>query len=138
MTTLVRYNTPSLFDRMVAREMNRFFNRPATPARYRGQATPAVTVSEDETAYHLAVAMPGVKKEDFTLNVHENTLTLAYKPADEAARHPFRYDAFERTFRLPKNVSADDIKAAYTDGILTVDLPKMELKKAEPKAIAIA
>ena len=52
--------------------------------------------------------------------------------------HEFATNNFERSFRLPKNVNADQIQATYTDGILKLDLPKVEVKAVEPKEIAIA
>ncbi|QIP16196.1 Hsp20/alpha crystallin family protein [Spirosoma aureum] len=140
MATLVRYNRiPTFF--------NPFYGRPVID-RYHNTSpnVPAVNVKEVETAFQLELAAPGLKKEDLKINVENNTLTIAYKPeakADETGpkftRHEFGFNAFERSFRLPKTVNADEIKASYTDGILTVELPKIEVKEEKVvKEIAIA
>ncbi len=140
MATLVRYNRTPLF-------FNPFANRPVV-ARYAKTIAnvPAVNVKETEAAYQLEVAAPGLQKDALTVNVEGNTLTIAYKPEASAegtekqyTRHEFGINAFERAFRLPKTVNADQITAAYTNGILTVELPKVEVKEEKlVKEIAIA
>lgn len=142
MATLVRYNpffNPFYGSRVYGRPViNRYVN--ANPN------VPAVNVKETEAAFHLDVAAPGLKKEDLKINVNGNTLTIAYKSEVKAeettekfTRHEFGVNAFERSFRLPKNVNADAIKAAYTDGILTVELPKVVVKEETlVKEIAVA
>ncbi len=140
MATLVRYHRNPLF-------INPFASRPVI-ARY-AKATanvPAVNVKETETAYQLAVAAPGLKKDVLTVNVENNTLTIAYKPeapaegtADQYTRHEFGTDAFERSFRLPKSVNTDAIQATYTDGILAIELPKLVVNEEKVvKEITIA
>ena len=143
MATLVRYN-PSLFNQMVAREFNRYFT-PSTATNKVNGFVPAVNVKEDETAYHIEVAAPGLKKEDFSLNLNNNHLTISAKQennneekAENYTRKEFSYSTFERSFRLPKNVNSEQIAAAYTDGILKIDLPKVEKPVVEPKQIAVA
>jgi HSP20 family protein len=140
MATLVRYNNfPTFFNPFYSRPViNRYYN--TTPN------LPAVNVKENETGFLLELAAPGLKKEDLKINVENNKLTIAYQSevkADEAAdkftRHEFGFTSFERSFRLPKTVNADAIKAAYTDGILTVELPKVEIKEEKlVKEIAVA
>lgn len=139
MATLVRSNNfPTLFDA--------FFGRP-TIVRYQKPVTqvPAVNVKEDETAYHLHMAVPGMKKENFTLNLEQNKLTIAFKQeetneekTEKYTRKEFGYQAFERSFRLPKNVNTEGIAATYADGILNVTLPKVEPKVEEPTVKQIA
>ncbi len=105
----------------------------------------AVNVKEDDTAYHVAVAAPGLTKTDFTVNVANSTLTVSYKPeavADQPAetftRHEFAVASFERNFKLPDTVNVDQISATYANGILTIDLPKTPKVEPVVKAIAIA
>lgn len=138
MATSVHYNNfPTLLDA--------FFGRPEI-VRYQKPAavTPAVNVKEDETAYHLQMAVPGVKKENFTLNLEQNKLTIGFKQEDNTNEETekytikeFGYQAFERSFRLPKNVNTEGIAASYTDGILTVTLPKVPVQEPVVKQIAI-
>ena len=134
---------PTLFDTFFGPSLA---NRPYV-VNYRKPASagPAVNVKETEASYLLEVAAPGAHKEQFTLSVTNNVLTLALKneqPTEETAtgyvRKEFGFQAFERSFRLPKNVDADAIKATYEAGILTVELPKVDEKQPEVKQIAIA
>jgi HSP20 family protein len=143
MRTLVQYNQlPAFFDRLVASEFNRQFS---TPAKTVNSVVPAANIKEDETAYHIELAAPGLKKEDFAINLTNNQLTISAKQeevkeekAENFTRKEFSYNSFERSFRLPKNVNNEQIQAAYTDGILKIDLPKVEKPVIEPKQIAVA
>lgn len=143
MSTLVRYNRmPSFFNPFnVAAE----YGRPVI-SRYHNSlpSVPAVNVKETETAFELALAAPGLKKEDLNVRVLKNQLTISYKSENKTeentekfTRQEFSTSQFERSFRLPKNVDAEQIKASYTDGILTVELPKVEVKETEAKDIVI-
>lgn len=144
MNTLARLNTvPTLFDTFFGPSL---MTRPYV-TRYGKPAmdTPAVNVKDTETAYHVEVAAPGAKKEDFGLTLNQNVLTISFKreqneeqTKDNYVHKEFAFRSFERSFRLPKTVNAEAIKATYTDGILTVELPKMELPKPEVKQIEIA
>jgi len=139
MATLVHHNNfPTLFDS--------FFGRPQI-VRYQKPATqvPAVNVKEDETAYSLHMAAPGLKKENFNLSLEQNKLTISFKEEEKTEEQPstytrqeFGFQAFERSFRLPKNVNTEGIAATYTDGILNVTLPKVELKVEAPTVKHIA
>lgn len=139
MNTLLSYNRiPALF--------GGFYGRP-TVVRYEKPATTlgAVNVKETETAFELAVAAPGLKKEAFTVTVENNTLTIGYKDEPKAdanaavyTRQEFGFTAFERSFKLPKTVNTDQIQATYTDGILHLTLPKVEIPAPVVKAIEVA
>lgn len=140
MATLVRYNNfPTFF--------NPFYGRPVIN-RYQNTTpnVPAVNVKETETGFQLELAAPGLKKEDLKINIENNTLTIGYKSeakteetAEKFTRQEFGFTSFERSFRLPKTVNADAIKADYTDGILTVELPKVEVKEEKlVKEIVVA
>ncbi|MEZ0539886.1 Hsp20/alpha crystallin family protein [Fibrella arboris] len=144
MNTLSRINAmPTLFDTFfgpsyATRPYVTRYTKPAV-------ATPAVNVKDTEAAYFIDVAAPGAKKENFSLSVNQQILTLAFKneekteeTKDAYVRHEFNAQSFERSFRLPKTVNVEGIKATYTDGILTVELPKMEEPKPEVKQIDIA
>ncbi|GAB2602687.1 Hsp20/alpha crystallin family protein [Spirosoma areae] len=140
MATLVRYNNfPTFFNPLFDRPViNRFHN--TTPN------VPAVNVKETETAFLLELAAPGLKKEDLKINIENNKLTIGYQSevkteeaTEKYTRQEFGFTSFERSFRLPKTVNADAINAAYTDGILSVELPKVEVKEEKlVKEIAVA
>ncbi len=106
---------------------------------------PAVNVKEVENAFHIEVAAPGLKKEDFKLSLHENRLTISTQreenkeeKTEKFSRQEFNYSSFQRTFTLPKNVDGEKIDASYTNGILHVGLPKKEELKPAIKEIAVA
>ena len=140
MATLVRYKSfPTFFNPFEGRPViNRYHNQ--------NPNQPAVNVKETETAFVLELAAPGLKKEDFKISVANNTLTIGYQSearkdetTEKFTRHEFGFTSFERSFRLPKTVNAEGIKAVYTDGILTVDLPKLEKQEEKlVKEIAVA
>jgi HSP20 family protein len=106
--------------------------------------TPGMNIKDTEVAYHVEVAAPGVKRDDFLITLNQNVLTISFRHEagngnTEATylRKEFALQSFERSFRLPKTVNAEAIRATYTDGILTVELPKQELPKPEVKQIQI-
>jgi HSP20 family protein len=132
-------------------DFNKFFNHLDTmfPAKSFNNVAynniPAVNVKEDEGAFQIEVAAPGLKKEDFKLSLHENRLTISAKQEEKTeektekySRQEFNYASFQRTFTLPKNVDGEKIEASYTDGILHVGLPKKEEIKPAIKEIAVA
>jgi HSP20 family protein len=135
---------PSLFDGFIAKD---FFN---TPGRriFRESNVPAVNVKESATAYELSVAAPGLNKKDFKIEVNQNVLSISAKQehAQEEknddgrySRKEFSYQSFKREFHLPENLVNDDaIQANYTDGILTILVPKKEVVKQVLKEIAVA
>ena len=101
------------------------------------KATPSVNILENAEMFKLAIAAPGLSKEDFKINVEDNTLTVSAEVSkensneggDKVLRHEFVVSTFKRSFTLPENVNATGIKAVYENGILNVHLPKVEVKK---------
>lgn len=96
---------------------------------------PAANVKETEKAFELEVAVPGMNKEDFKIEVHEGMLYISAETEskEEAkeenyTRKEFNFSSFSRSFWLPENVRADDIKANYKEGMLLVTLPKEKVK----------
>jgi HSP20 family protein len=101
-----------------------------------------VDVAEEENAYIVKAAMPGVKPEDMEVTFQNNVLILkgeakADKEIEEANYHlrERRYGSFMRSLALPAGVRAELIEASHEDGVLTIRLPKMEEDK--PKKIAV-
>ena len=105
----------------------------------REMAVPAVNVKDTDNAFVLEVGVPGMKKDDFKLEVKDGTLIISAETKTEKeekdtdyTRKEFNYASFSRSFWLPENVVADKIKANYKDGILLVELPKVaKLEKAK-------
>lgn len=98
---------------------------------------PRVDVSETDGAVVVASELPGLKAEDIKITVADGVITLEGEKKGEGeteGRTTHRvervYGSFRRSFRLPSAVNADEIAATYTDGVLTVNLPKAEEAKA--------
>lgn len=116
------------------------------PTKTLQQTLPSVNIIEKEDSFHIELAAPGLKNEDFKVNVHENVLTISVEKKEETneekdnyTRKEFNYTSFKRSFTLPKTVDSDKIEATYTDGILQLTLPKKEeAKPKEPKLITVA
>ena len=103
-----------------------------------------VNITESENAYHLEVAAPGRNKENFSLKVENNTLTIGYEVNKETeknelkqVRKEFSYQSFKRSFSLDDKINAEGIEAKYEDGILKITLPKKAEVKPEAKQISI-
>jgi HSP20 family protein len=97
-------------------------------------STPAVNIVENETNFTIEVAAPGLQKEDFKIEVKHNSLTVwtevkAQENEKKYSRKEFGYGNFKRNFTLPETVDTDNISAKYTDGILYVNIPKLEQAK---------
>ncbi len=100
---------------------------------------PEVNVLENNDAFTIEVAAPGVEKKDFKIDLNNRILTISSereaKQIDEKekyVRREFSYNSFQRSFGLPDSVDLDKIKANHTDGILTIEIPKREEAKEKP------
>jgi HSP20 family protein len=101
---------------------------------------PAVNIRENEKDYELELAVPGMKKEDFNVEVDNNVLTISADVNSENAveednftRKEFSYSSFKRAFTLPETIDEDQIKASYEDGVLKFALPKKKEALPKPK-----
>jgi HSP20 family protein len=141
MSTLVKNFAPS-FPALFAN----IFNELEYVAPTHQHSFPAVNVLESEDSFKIELAAPGLKKEDFKVNIHENTLTISTEKKSETeetvgkyTRKEFNFTSFKRSFTLPKSVDGEKIVATYNDGVLGLELPKKEeAKPKEPRAIEIA
>ncbi len=104
--------------------------------------TPAVDITEQEDAYRVNVELPGVDKNDVSITLESNILTIRgtkKQEKEEKGKEYHRversYGSFHRSFTLPTSVQADKIDAVFKDGILNVTLPKAE--EAKPKQIEV-
>jgi HSP20 family protein len=99
---------------------------------------PSANILELPESFQLELAAPGLKKEDFKINLENNILTISSEMEDEKneegknyTRKEFYYGSFSRSFTLPKTIDLEKIKADYVNGILKVSLPKKEEAKME-------
>jgi HSP20 family protein len=144
--TLIRTNNrlyPSVFNQLFNRELVDWTN-----AGFSAEDTtlPAVNILEDENGIKIEMAAPGLKKEDFKIDLDRNRLTISAEVTSEQSenndrysRKEFNYRSFRRLFNIPvETINGDRIEAAYKDGILAVTLPKREELKPKPaRAIEI-
>lgn len=115
------------------------------PRRGRRLPGPAINVMENENEFILELASPGFCKEDYVLQVEDNTLTITGKgneSEEEVARNynrrEFSTSSFERSFLLPDYVKSDEIAASCADGILTIHIPKHETRVQQKRSIDIS
>ena len=148
---LVRYQRPdvwdwSAFDRLtnLRDEINRLFESPlanGSSDAFNAWA-PALDLLEDKDSLIVRAELPGMKKEDINISLHENAVTISGERRNEkkyeeseTSRQEREYGRFTRSLTLPKQVVASKVKASYKDGILTVTLPKAE--EAKPRQVEI-
>ncbi len=112
-----------------------FERRLYTPFKHDG-FIPAANITENEKSFDIEIAAPGLKKEDFKINLENNVLTVSTEKEAEKkeetknyTRKEFVYGSFCRSFTMPKTVETDQIKASYENGILKLELPKKEETK---------
>ncbi|MET2984143.1 Hsp20/alpha crystallin family protein [Aureibaculum conchae] len=101
---------------------------------------PAVNIKENEDEFTVQVAVPGMDKKDFQIDLDNDVLTISSEKKEENeetkdnyTRREYSYQSFKRSFNLPKNVvDSDKIKANYKNGELSIAIPKREEAKPKP------
>ncbi|MCE7924349.1 MAG: Hsp20/alpha crystallin family protein [Haliscomenobacteraceae bacterium CHB4] len=147
MTNLVKFqplpSTKPLFNGF----LDEFFNR--NISNFIGSDAvlnqPAVNIVETDEAFKLEFAAPGYDKQDFSVNVENDFLTVSAsretkneEQNERYTRREFSVTSFKRSFKLPKTVNQEAIAAVYENGILNVTLGKKEEAKPVVKTIQIA
>jgi HSP20 family protein len=119
-------------------------NWPREAARNIGEWRPVANISETDSEYLIKAELPEVKKEDVEVTVHEGVITIKGERREETTEENEKqhrvesvYGSFARSFALPADVDETGISASSKDGILTVRLPKAEVKKPTPVAIDV-
>ena len=107
--------------------------------------SPNVNIHESENAYVIELAAPGLKKEDFQINLKKETLSVwAEVKKDDAqvgkdfTRKEFDFSSFARSFNLPEQADGDKITAEYKDGILTINISKKDDAALQHKEIVVS
>ena len=123
---------------------NDFFLMPMQMRRQMESSVPAVNIRDKEKEYLIEVAAPGMKKEDFNIDMEQGMLTISSQKEEEKSedndnfrRREYNYSSFSRSFSLPDNVKPEDIKARYEDGVLKLTVPKREERDKPKKKIKI-
>lgn len=111
----------------------------------RVMTVPAVNITENKNEFKVSLAIPGMKKEDFNIDVEGNMLTISSEKEENKeenekmyTRKEYNYSSFSRSFTLPEDVNKEKIEAKYEEGVLKLMLPKKEeTKLAAGKHIAV-
>jgi Molecular chaperone (small heat shock protein) len=107
---------------------------------------PAVNVTDNKDNFLVSVAAPGMKKNDFKIDINGDMLTISCEKEEtreekekKYTRKEYNYSSFSRSFTLPDNVTRSKIEATYDDGVLHLRLPKSEESKkaAEIQRISV-
>jgi len=128
---------PSWFDNLWSRDLMDWSNWNFSPAH---TTLPAANIKENNDEYEIELAAPGMKKEDFKINLDNNLLTISSEKQEDKeeknkdySRREFHYQSFQRSFTLPeRDVDQEKVSAKYHDGILSIHIPKREEAKAKP------
>lgn len=94
---------------------------------------PAANISEEKDRFSVSLAAPGLKKEDFRIDVTDHQLSVSAESEStkeekgaKFTKQEYNYSKFSRVFDLPESVITEKISAAYADGVLHLTLPKKE------------
>jgi HSP20 family protein len=135
------------FSGLVDGVLNRFFDDDFWGSnRFMSNSNVPVNIRETNQGYEMEVVVPGVRKEDFNLNISNNMLTLSFEHKEEDKeedknngylRQEYRQQSFSRSFTLDESIDADKISAKYNDGVLRLSLPKKEGAQKITKSIDV-
>ena len=111
----------------------------------RTMQVPAVNITEQKDNYLVSLAAPGLKKDDFKIDVDGNMLTISTEKEEtkeekdkKYTRKEYNYSSFSRSFSLPEEINKEKIEAYYEDGVLKITLPrKEEARKTTAKHISV-
>ena len=150
MTSLMRRNSmmpvlDNFFDDFFAKDLFDWSDKNFTAM---GNTLPSVNVKQTGSHFEIELAAPGMKKEDFKIELDKHVLTISSEKKEEHneedkngnyTRKEFNYRSFSRSFTLPADVvESDKIEASYHDGILHLMVPKKEKAKPQPvKSITV-
>jgi HSP20 family protein len=142
--TLAKLNErmPSVFDDFF-KPWNEWFDNGGIWGRTMN--VPAVNIVEHKDEYQVSLAVPGMKKDDFKIDVEGNMLTISSEKEENKeekekkfTRKEYNYSSFSRTFTLPEEINKEKIEAKYDEGVLKITLPRRdEAKKLSAKHIAV-
>ncbi|MDG2475525.1 MAG: Hsp20/alpha crystallin family protein [Flavobacteriaceae bacterium] len=134
---IVKYNNNNVFPSL----MKEFFNDDfgMNPIN-RNHSVPSVNSIENNDSFEIDLAVPGMKKDDFTIELNDKVLIISSEKAntnenDNVRLSEFNYSSFQRSFRVPNTVDLDKIKAIYKNGILKIKLPKKKDSITKPNRV---
>ena len=105
---------------------------------------PAANISESKDHYHVELAAPGLRKEDFKLSLERDVLSISVEQNTQQDaqernfnKREFSYSSFVRSFTLPESADENGIEAKYENGVLCINIPKREEAKMQSRQIEI-
>ena len=119
---------------------------PQMPSLYRDEFKYSIPVNikETQSEYLIELVAPGLTKENFGINLDDNTLTISADKKEEIKtegekiiRNEYKFTSFKRSFTLDDKVNIEGIKAEYINGVLSLSLPKKEEVKPSSKQIIV-
>ena len=134
---IVKYNNNNVFPSL----MNEFFNDDLRMNFFnRRHSVPSVNSVENNDSFEIDLAVPGMKKDDFTIELNDKILVISsdnsnYDQSERTRLNEFNYSSFQRSFRVPESVELDKIKATYKNGILKIKLPKRKDSITKPNRV---
>ena len=133
--TLVNLTSPKKrqVDPWIGNIFDSIFNDTVVPPSRFSNPVPAVNIAETASGYEIDLAAPGLKKEDFKINLEKHELTISVEKKETSkedgkkfSKQEFSYYSFSRKFIIPETVDETSISASYKDGILQLKLAKKE------------
>lgn len=126
-----------LVDQLFQNNLSRFFEDDEWGFRgLKHNSNIPVNVKETDRTYEMLLVAPGLKKEDFKININKDLLTVSFEQKEEDQqtkkiennwlRNEYKFQSFSRSFTLDDSLDANKITAEYRDGILHLTLPKKE------------
>tara|TARA_B100001027_G_scaffold36520_2_gene22633 strand:+ start:15744 stop:16166 length:423 start_codon:yes stop_codon:yes gene_type:complete len=134
---IVKYNNNNVFPSL----MNEFFNDDFGMNLFnRSHSVPSVNSIENNDSFEIDLAVPGMNKDDFTIELNDKILVISSSNSDSGNSenirlNEFNYSSFQRSFRVPESVELDKIKANYKNGILKIKLPKRKDSITKPNRV---
>ena len=134
---IVKYNNNNVFPSLI----NEFFNDDfGMNFLNRSHSVPSVNSVENNDSFEIDLAVPGMKKEDFTIELNDKVLVISSENSntienDKMRLNEFNFSSFQRSFRVPDSVDLDKIKASYKNGILKIKLPKRKESISKPNRV---
>ena len=144
----VNNSFPALFEDFFTKDF--FDSAPSKSFSNFAKTTPAVNIIENEQAFRIEVAVPGLKKEDFKVEVEDGLLTISSEEKQETeekskdgkyTRREFSYNSFKRSFTVDEDtVDTEKIEGKYENAVLNILVPKKKIEVVEkkPKTVAVS
>ena len=123
---IVKYNNNNIFPSLI----NEFFNDEiGFNFLNRNHSVPSVNTIENDDSFEIDLAVPGMKKDDFSIELDNNVLIISSETSNNVSNeklrlNEFNFSSFQRSFKVPESVNLDKIKGNYKNGILKILLPK--------------